>query len=561
MKKRILSLLLILALTLSLSSAALAGGSSAAATGKADALRTLGLFQGTDRGYELDAAPTRIQGLVMLIRLLGEEQAALACTWENPFADIPGDNWADRYAAYGLHMGYATGRSATAFDPNGGLDAKSYFTFLLRALGYDDAAGEFSWSTAPDFAVTVGLTDPSSADALRTAALNRGDLVEMSFAALTMPLAKGGGTLAEKLIAAGVFTAQAAKTAGVTGARVVYSYVPYDSSTVSLTQKSYALPSGTVKADVLTVNLNNPRVSVRSAMVNNTLGATAPFASIVAASGALAVVNANYFQSYQDFKTPIGHVVCGGEFLSGVTGLTAFALTSDNRVRVGKPAFFFRVSGDSGNSWSCYEVNSTVQGGDNSILFTPAYGPSVTLTAAGTVVTVKDGAITAVSSLSPGESAPIPAGGFLLWLSAGYTATDYYRAPTVGERVTMEPYLFKADEEGFVWDSSIVSLVSGSPRLVKDGASCTQLDPGFTEARFPTSSTPRTAIGVLPDGKLLLVSTGAATVQLMRELMLALGCEDAMCLDGGGSTALYYNGRTLRSPGRELTTTLQVFVS
>ena len=47
----------------------------------------------------------------------------------------------------------------------------------------------------------------------------------------------------------------------------------------------------------------------------------------------------------------------------------------------------------------------------------------------------------------------------------------------------------------------------------------------------------------------------------MRELMLQLGCVDAINLDGGASTGLAYQGRIIRQPGRQLTTTLQVTVS
>jgi exopolysaccharide biosynthesis protein len=60
---------------------------------------------------------------------------------------------------------------------------------------------------------------------------------------------------------------------------------------------------------------------------------------------------------------------------------------------------------------------------------------------------------------------------------------------------------------------------------------------------------------------MVIVSTSSASVQQMRELMLQLGCVDAVNLDGGGSTALAYQGKILRSPGRQLTTTLQIFVN
>ena len=62
-------------------------------------------------------------------------------------------------------------------------------------------------------------------------------------------------------------------------------------------------------------------------------------------------------------------------------------------------------------------------------------------------------------------------------------------------------------------------------------------------------------------GELLLISVpGGATVQQMRELALAIGCVDAINLDGGASSAMYYKGNYLTVPGRELTVTLQVFV-
>ena len=87
----------------------------------------------------------------------------------------------------------------------------------------------------------------------------------------------------------------------------------------------------------------------------------------------------------------------------------------------------------------------------------------------------------------------------------------------------------------------------------------TELEDGFKEARFTTSSTPRTAIGINREGKLLIASVKSATIQQMRELMLNLGCVDAFNLDGGASTAMYHNGNYIRTPGRELTTTLQIF--
>lgn len=538
----------------------LASGSSAESTRNADILFDLGLFKGTSKGYELDQSPTRIQGIIMLIRLLGEEDEALSCDPTQPFGDVPA--WATQYVAYALAKGYTNGTSSTTFGTNARLDAKSYVTFVLRAMGYHDSNGDFSWSTALADSATFGLMTSQAASALSQAGINRGDMVDLSCCALTMPMSGETKTLAQKLVEAGVIEAEKGKKNGVLGNRIIYTYVSSDASTVEYARKTLSLASGKVTADILSVNLNNQKVSVKSALVNNTLGATAPFKQIVSQSGAKAVINSNFFQAYDSFKIPIGHIVCDGQFMYGVSGLSALGIKEDNSVVVGRPSVFYRVavSGNDTKNWACYEMNSLQQTKYNSVLYTPAYGKTLKITCEGLAVLIEQGAITRVLPCVPGGSVPIPANGCIMWLGSEFTATDYYQAPEIGEQVSLTPYLFKEDEEGFSLDN-IVSVVSGAPRLVKDGQMVTYLDPGFSEARFTTASTPRTAIGTLANGRLLLVSVGSATIQQMRELMLTLGCVDAINLDGGASTAMYYNGSYLRSPGRALTTTLQVFVA
>ncbi len=557
-KTKLLAMLMLFSLLLS--GSAMASGNSPGSVSRADALNALGIFKGTEAGYEMDASPTRVQGVIMLIRLLGEEKVALATDNGHPFTDVPA--WADQYVSYAVSKGYANGTSATSFHPDLNLDAKSYVTLLLRALGFQDAKGDFAWNTALSDATKLGFMTDASATALENASPNRGDMVDLSYQALMAPLKGESRSLAQRLIAQTVFSVEAARAAGLMGQYLPYRYEAYDSTTVDYAHKTISLASGKVTADVVTVNLNNPRVQVKSALVNNTLGATATFSNIVSNSGAKAIINSNFFEAYNEFKIPIGHLACDGQFMYGVSGLSSFGITAENKVFVGRPAFFFRVavSGSATKDWSCYELNSIQQSDGGSVVYTPSYGASLQIQNSGTVVTIENGTVRAISPCNAGESLAIPASGYIMWLSRDFTSTSYYHSPQVGDRVTLTPYLFRADPEGFTYDK-VVSMISGAPRLVKDSAIETYLDQGFTEARFTTASTPRTAVGTLPDGKLLLVSVGAATIQQMRELMLSLGCVDALNLDGGASTAMYYNGNTIRSPGRALTATLQVFVS
>lgn len=52
----------------------------------------------------------------------------------------------------------------------------------------------------------------------------------------------------------------------------------------------------------------------------------------------------------------------------------------------------------------------------------------------------------------------------------------------------------------------------------------------------------RSAISVTKDNKLLLLTVNQATIKDLAEIMKDLGAKEAMNLDGGASSRLYYRG-------------------
>lgn len=175
----------------------------------AGALKSLHLFKGTFTGYgegfDLEAAPTRLQALIMFIRVLGEEEQALAWTGTTPFADIEKGSQAERYVGYAYEKGYTNGYTATAFKPAGAVNAYQYTEFVLRAMGYSSAANT-DLSTTLTRAVAAGVLTERESAALARSAFLRAQLVYVSYYALEAELADGSGTLADRLMDLGVFT-------------------------------------------------------------------------------------------------------------------------------------------------------------------------------------------------------------------------------------------------------------------------------------------------------------------------------------------------------------------
>ena len=148
-------------------------------TGCADRLKEVGLFQGTTQGYQLDKAPTRAEASAMLVRLLGKEAEAQKLTYTAPFTDLVG--WEKPYVQYLYDNGLANGTSATTYNPTGTCSAQMYTTFLLRALGYSDSKGDFTYNGALDFGKKVDLVNDFNCN---TKNFLRDDVVAMSLTAL-----------------------------------------------------------------------------------------------------------------------------------------------------------------------------------------------------------------------------------------------------------------------------------------------------------------------------------------------------------------------------------------
>ena len=175
----------------------------------AAALKSMHLFQGSltgyGQGFDLEAAPTRLQALIMFIRLLGEEKEALDWNGTCPFHDVqPGTNGA-KYVGYAYEKGYTNGYSATEFRPSSPVNARQYTEFILRALGYSSAANT-DLSNALSRAQSAGLLTEGESAMLQRDPFLRAELVYISYYALEVPVSGTSWTLEQQLMDKGVFT-------------------------------------------------------------------------------------------------------------------------------------------------------------------------------------------------------------------------------------------------------------------------------------------------------------------------------------------------------------------
>lgn len=167
------------------------------AQAQAEFLQKLGLFAGTDKGFELGRAMTRAEAAAMLCRFLGGAAEAESGGFSHPFNDVPA--WASNPVGWLYQNKLTYGVSAKQYGASQPVTAQQFAAFLSRALtGEDDMVGQ--------------LLTESEALNLKDRPFLRSYAVAMAVRALPMQCYRDGVSnmrpLAKKLAEQGVFTAE-----------------------------------------------------------------------------------------------------------------------------------------------------------------------------------------------------------------------------------------------------------------------------------------------------------------------------------------------------------------
>lgn len=265
----------------------------------------------------------------------------------------------------------------------------------------------------------------------------------------------------------------------------------------------------------------------------------------------IAGINADFF--VVGSSLPIGLVIKDGELISSDAWQYAVGFTANGTAITGQPTMNMKITGASGTATVSYFNKTRTAAGIylldrnyDSTSRTTQPGKTIVLERLdSTPVTVGSTVrLRVVSNEETSSATPIGVNQMVLTMQDKSTASWVDFQP--GEEVALS---VTASSGGW---SDVVYAVGGKS-LVHGGAVTASGIDGATR------HTGRTAVGVKPDGTVILYendggssshSVGLTATELANE-MLQLGCTEVVCLDGGGSSAM-----TIRKPGASGTATI-----
>lgn len=335
---------------------------------------------------------------------------------------------------------------------------------------------------------------------------------------------------------------------------------------------SVKISTGNKKANVIAINPKHPLIKITADLADTKLNNPRNFETMAKGKNAAAAVNANFISGYGPVKDPVGNLMINGKLVYGQSGITNIGFTKNRDIIFANVYTFATGSADGKkeniakgpgkfefNHWACYEINTLSQSQSNTILYTPERGDKVDITSDGYVAVVRNGIVKSNELMLKGTSVNIPKDGYVVYI--GKSEGDKWKANlslAVGRKVDYEYTIRSTNNEAFKWED-MDYVIAGGPDLVLDGEiQPPTTNPIFTGPKFTTLSAYRTAIGVTKDGMLLLVSVPNVKISELKEIVKGLGAWNAVNFDGGASTGMYYDGRVITKPGRELGTVLYV---
>lgn len=312
---------------------------------------------------------------------------------------------------------------------------------------------------------------------------------------------------------------------------------------------------GPLFINVLEIDPKTPNLEIRPVLANGRMGAKSRVKDMVTSYRALAGINASFFKP--DAGIPLGAMILGDELVAGpLYQRVTFGMDQNNQAHMErldlKGYVGFKVSSaDAPDSFQTikipiHNVNQPRVSAGQAVLYTDRWGskaPEVPKN--GLQVLLVNGRVAQVSFDTPLE---IPRRGQVL--SGSFAAEGMAQLAALRSDTAVETVFYTIPD----W-SGMKHAISGGPYLLKNGNVFVDLKEQKFSHGLGTYE-PRSAIGIKPNGRLLLVtvdgrqkglSVGISLTELAH-LMREMGAIEAMNLDGGSSTQMVVGNQLVNSP-------------
>lgn len=339
---------------------------------------------------------------------------------------------------------------------------------------------------------------------------------------------------------------------------ILFSTVVCAKDSVYNENKTVSFSGGKRVVNAVYVNLNDNKIRLEAEIAKNKIGATDDLKNIASQAKdsnteVVAAINGSYFNAYTDM-VPWGTLISKGEYQRLGSSGSVIGISTDNKVTVDR----LKVSITGGingnftypNNWYAWTINNINPDPAAIDILNSYYGQTTGKTSK-TCIIVDNRRVTGIKK---GES-QIPQNGYII-VTQDQSIIKRFK---VGDTVDYKLETSDIDTKSSLDWSNIRTAVGAGPTLLKAGKIYANAEKeGFKEDKITKLRWQRSFAGVTKDNIMILATVPNATMKELAEIAKNMGCIDAINLDSGASSCLYYNGKYITSPGRKICNALVV---
>lgn len=498
-----------------------------------NALADQGILTGTGSNtFSPNGTLTRGQFVTMLAKSALSANDLQQYAFQGSFKDVPSSHWANRYVNWAVETKVVNGYEDNTFRPNQAV-TRQEMAVMVR-----------------NFAQSSGKKFPS----INSAVTFRDQGQIASWATAAVKLCQQADIIngdAET----GRFRPND-RASRAEAASICYKYLQ-NCKTDGYAIIQRRVNNTAIRAVIFSPHAYTPGLVLGKDMVDGGESVT----SLINRTGATIAVNGAFFN--MNNYTPLGTLISDGRVLT-VDNLYApekaalvASPSGDFSVESFETLFTTTLVGEDGKEIASFEnviVNKWPSNNTDAsrLLMTRDWGKTLNFSTRDAVVVDANGTITAVYQYASGN-VDIPEGGFVLCQKARRQYEgNFFDSCKVGMTINVDRVYRDISGKELSFDPEI--SIGAGPRIVKDGkvygGYSTYESEGFSYS-LTSGNAVRICVGIRKNGDLVILEANTSVPKLS-QIMVALGCQDAVNLDGGGSANIYVDGYWLYGPQSRL---------
>ena len=302
-----------------------------------------------------------------------------------------------------------------------------------------------------------------------------------------------------------------------------------------------------VNVNYVELNMSNLDVKPIVLNANNQMASTESLESMARKVGAFAAINGTYFEAYNGTPVPWGTIIKDNKVLHISNGGSVVGITNDGKLIIDRLSFEFEGYVNGKLRAYPWRINHPSTEPEAITIFTPEYGTRVNVTSGARAIIVNGGKVSEIST----TDFMVPSNGFAIVYnpSVSYLADERYE---IGDEVSYKVIINTTFTETSQWDNVVTAIGAGPSLIINGVITANGAEEGFFEDKINTQKAGRSFIGARKDGTIIFGNMGSATIKEAAEACKQMGLINAMCLDGGGSIALYYPSANVSMAGRNI---------